>query len=31
MILNNKQKSLCQMAITELYPKDTKRKQTAIK
>jgi len=31
MSLNNNQKSLCQMAITELYLKDTKTKQTAIK
>jgi len=31
MSLNNKQKSLCQMAATELYPKETNSKQTARK
>jgi len=31
MSLNNKQKSLGQMAATELYPKETKSKQTARK
>jgi len=31
MSLNNKQKPLCQMAATELYPKETKSKQTARK
>jgi len=25
MSLNSKQKSLCQLAITELYPKETKK------
>jgi len=31
MNLNNKQKSLCQMAATELYPNETKSKQIARK
>jgi len=31
MSLNNKQKSLCQMATTELYPEVTKSKRTARK
>ena len=29
MSLNGKQKSLCQMATTELYPKETENKETA--
>jgi len=31
MSLNHKQKLLCQMATTELYPKVTKSKRTARK
>jgi len=31
MSLNSKQKSLCQLATTELYPKETKKRVTARK
>jgi len=31
MSLNNKQKSLCQLATTELYLKETRKRETARK
>jgi len=31
MSLNNKQKSLCQLATTELFPKETKNRKTSNK
>jgi len=31
MSLNNKQKLLCQLATIELYPRETKKKETARK